>query len=79
MQDRPVFPDFSAFQIDIPHSTDAHETLWPGGGHPDADLYAAFWPDIGTPASSGTEPAASPEAPVAEPPASPEPPVGGRD
>ncbi|MGP0223942.1 MULTISPECIES: hypothetical protein [unclassified Paenarthrobacter] len=52
MQDRPVFPDFSAFQIDIPYSTDAHETLWPGGGHPDPDLYAAFWPDIGTPAAT---------------------------
>ncbi|MFJ4210221.1 hypothetical protein ACIPY2_17340 [Paenarthrobacter sp. NPDC089675] len=46
MQDRVVFPDFSAFQIDIPHGPWPHETGWAGAGHPHHEVYADFWPDV---------------------------------
>lgn len=42
MQDRITFPDFSAFQIDIPHGSWPHDSFWPGAAHPDPDLYSAF-------------------------------------
>ena len=47
MQNHVMFPDFSAFQIDIPHGHWPHESSsWPGGTYPDPDLYSAFWPDM---------------------------------
>ncbi|MFJ5958288.1 hypothetical protein ACIQC5_20305 [Paenarthrobacter sp. NPDC092416] len=41
-----TFPDFSAFQIDIPHGPEVHDSSWPLVGHSNPDLYSAFWPDF---------------------------------
>ncbi|MFE4196250.1 hypothetical protein ACFRJ9_10325 [Paenarthrobacter sp. NPDC056912] len=44
MQNRVTFPDFSAFQIDMPHGSWPHENSGPG--HSNQDLYSAFWPEF---------------------------------
>ncbi|MBU8865360.1 hypothetical protein [Paenarthrobacter aromaticivorans] len=46
MQNRVTFPDFSAFQIDIPHGSWPNESFWPGTAHSNPDLYSAFWLDF---------------------------------
>ncbi|NQD87542.1 hypothetical protein HP499_06955 [Paenarthrobacter sp. CM16] len=46
MNNRVTFPDFSAFQIDIPHGTWPHEAPWSGDSRSDPDLYSAFWPEF---------------------------------
>lgn len=61
MQDRVTFPDFSAFQIDMPHGPGAHEPTWPGAGQADPDLYSAFWPEFHARQESGAT-----AAPLAE-------------
>ncbi len=45
MDHRVMFPDFSAFQIDIPHGAWPHEASWQDAGHSAPDLYSAFWPE----------------------------------
>ncbi|MGO4250128.1 hypothetical protein AB4Y87_23285 [Paenarthrobacter sp. RAF54_2] len=63
MQDRVTFPDFSAFQIDIPHGSWPNESFWPGTAHANPDLYSAFWLDF----HSRTEAASTPARTAAEP------------
>ncbi len=46
MNNRVTFPDFSAFQIDIPHGSWPHEAPWSGDRHSDPDLYSAFWSEF---------------------------------
>ncbi|MFJ4029957.1 hypothetical protein ACIPWF_21355 [Paenarthrobacter sp. NPDC089989] len=41
-----MFPDFSAFQIDIPHGSWPHDTEWSGAGHPHHEISGDFWPDV---------------------------------
>ncbi|NHW46399.1 hypothetical protein HAV21_05770 [Paenarthrobacter sp. MSM-2-10-13] len=45
MDPRVTFPDFSAFQIDMPYGSWPHETSWQDAGHSNPDLYSAFWPE----------------------------------
>ncbi|GAA3271535.1 hypothetical protein [Paenarthrobacter aurescens] len=45
MDHRVTFPDFSAFQIDIPHGSWPHESTGRDAGHSNPDLYSAFWPE----------------------------------
>lgn len=46
MQDGVVFPDFSAFQIDMPHGSWPHDPGWSGVAQPNHEVYADFWPDV---------------------------------
>jgi len=46
MDHRVTFPDFSAFQIDLPHGPWPHEVHWTGDRNSDPDLYSAFWPEF---------------------------------
>jgi hypothetical protein len=45
MQDRVTFPDFSAFQIEIPYGSWLHES-GRSGGHPTHEISSDFWPDV---------------------------------
>ncbi|MDI2037133.1 hypothetical protein [Paenarthrobacter nitroguajacolicus] len=47
MDHRVTFPDFSAFQIDLPYGPWPHDASWSGDRHSDPDLYSAFWPEFG--------------------------------
>ncbi|MEV7663998.1 hypothetical protein [Paenarthrobacter sp. NPDC089316] len=46
MDHRVTFPDFSAFQIDLPYGAWPHDASWAGDRHSDPDLYSAFWPEF---------------------------------
>ncbi|MGO4432420.1 hypothetical protein AB4Y88_03695 [Paenarthrobacter sp. RAF9] len=52
-----IFPDFSAFQIDIPYGLLPSGESWAGERHPDPDLYSAFWPEVRPRGESGLIPA----------------------
>jgi hypothetical protein len=57
MDHRVTFPDFSAFQIDIPYGPLPNGESWAGERHPDPDLYSAFWPEVRPRAESALNPA----------------------
>ncbi|MDD7834495.1 hypothetical protein [Paenarthrobacter sp. AB444] len=46
MDHRVTFPDFSAFQIDLPYGPWPNDASWSGDRHSDPDLYSAFWPEF---------------------------------